>query len=46
MDIYLSKYIFPFHIFSSFLGFKHGIIRYVDFTRIAVSNRVSDDVIN
>jgi len=44
MAIYV-KNIFYFHI-SFFLGFKHGFIRCIDFTRIAASNTASDDVTN
>jgi len=42
----LCKNIFYFHIFSFLLVFKHDFIRCVDFTRIAASNTVSDDVTN
>jgi len=33
-------------IFSLFSGFKHGFMKYVDFTRIAASNTASDDATN
>jgi len=33
-------------IFSLFMGFKHGFISCVEFTRIAASNTASDDVTN
>jgi len=43
MAIYLKYLLFPYVLF---LVFKHDIIRCVDFTRIAASNTVSDDVTN
>jgi len=44
MESYV-KNIFYFHIYF-FLVFKHDIIRCVEFTRIAASNTLSDDVTN
>jgi len=42
---FMWKYLlFPY--FSFFLVSKHDFIRCVDFTRIAASNRASDDVTN
>jgi len=35
-----------FHINLFFQVFKHGVIRCVDFTRIAASNTATDDVTN
>jgi len=44
MEIYVK--ISLISTFSFFLVFKRDFVRYVDFTRIAVSNTPSDDVTN
>jgi len=37
--------IYLISMFSPFFGF-HAFIKYIDFTRIAASNRATDDVTN
>jgi len=46
MEIYVKKSFFYFHIFLFVSGFTHDFIKCFDFTRIAASNRASDDVTN
>jgi len=43
MEIYVTTSLFPYFL-GFFLVFKHDFIRCVDFTHIAASNTVSDDV--
>jgi len=45
MEIYVKKIIlFPHFLF--FLVFNHDVFIYVDFTYVAASNTVTDDVTN
>jgi len=46
MEIYVKKFILLPYFLIFFLAFKDDFIRCVDFTRIAASNRASDDVTN
>jgi len=45
MEIYVKKICY-LNIFPFVSGFTHDFIKCVDFTRMAASNRASDDVTN